>query len=226
MTTYDASRDYRSGSPMRLGSSSFQVEIDEAIEAVGQRIRADRRQDRNRFLRFILINLLAWPIVMFVGFQITQSHTPSVSKTLLVTSGAQSMSADKLVATVVSQGRPVFWLNRLSGDTYSENSATPGVDVVTYLPENATPKFASQLDLVIKTYTDSNVYNAQLRPLSATADTTVENVGGVSVTYNPASPDHSVITFKSRPQVVAITYPGFQSISTLVMDAQNLEPIK
>lgn len=226
MTTFDASQDYWSDSPTRLGRSSFQVEMDEAIAAVGQKIRTDRRHARNRFLLFVLANIVIWPIVMYIGFQITQSHSPSVSKTLLATSGAKAMNAGSLIATVVSQGRPVFWLNRLSGDTYSENSATPGVDVISYLPENATPQFQSQLDLVIKTYKDSNVYNVQLRPLSGTADTTVENVGGVTVTYNPASPDHSVITFKSRPQVVAMTYPGFQSVSTLVMDAQNLEPIQ
>lgn len=226
MTTYDASQDYWSDNPTRLGRSSFQVEMDEAIAAVGQRIRTDRRHARNRFLGFILANLLVWPMVMYIGFQISHSHSPSVSKTLLVTSGAAAMNAEGLIAAVVVQGRPVFWLNHLSGDTYSENSATPGVDVISYLPENATPQFANQLDLVINTYKDSNVYKEQLRPLSATADTTVENVGGVTVTYNPASPDHSVISFKSRPQIVAITYPEFQSVSTLVTDAQNLEPIK
>lgn len=226
MTTYDESFNCPTASGKRPGRSSLQADIDDAVASVGLRIRASRRHSRNRYLIFLLMNLLIWPIAVFIGFQISHSQSPSVSPALLVTSGAQAMNADKLVATVISQGRPVFWLNRLSGDTYSENSAAPGVDVITYLPENSTPQFQSQLDLVITTFKDSNLYNVQLRPLSATEDTTVENVGGISVTYNPASPDHSVITFKSRPQVVAITYPAFQSVSTLVMDAQNLEPIK
>jgi hypothetical protein len=225
MTTFDASRDYWSDRSPRLGRSPFQVDMDEAIASVGKRIRADRRHARNRFLLFVLMNMLFWPLVAFIGFQITHSHTPAVSKSLLVTTGAQAMNADKLVATVVSHGRPVFWLNRISGDTYTENSETPGVDVITYLPENATSRFQNQSDLMIRTFKDTQVYNVQLRPLSATADATVENVGGVSVTYNPASPDHSVVKFNSRPQIVAITYPGFQTLSTLVMDAQNLAPI-
>ena len=225
MTTYDASQDYWSNRSMRLGGPSLQVDIDAAIASVGQRIRADRRYARNRFLRFILMNILIWPIVAFIGYQVSHAHSPLVSKTLLVASGAQSMNADKLVATVIAQGRPVFWLNRLSGDTYSENSATPGVDVISYFPENSTPRSQDQLDLVIKTYRDSNVYDVQLRALTATADATIENAGGATVTYNPASPDHSVITFKSRPQVVAMTYSGLQSVSTLVRDAQNLERI-
>ena len=136
------------------------------------------------------------------------------------------MSADELTSIVKGQDRPIFWFGRLSGDTYAENSTVSGVDVITYLPENETPQSARQLDLVIKSYRDSKVFNVQLRPLSGTADTTVENVGGVTVTYNPASPDHSVVTFKDRPQVVALTYPGFQTISTLVMDAQNLDSIQ
>lgn len=226
MTTFDASQDYWSGISTRLGRSSFQVEMDEAIAAVDQRIRADRSRARNRFLRFVLANLLVWPIVAFIGFQVMDSHKPAVSKALLKTSGAQSMSADELTSIVRGQARPIFWLGRLSGDTYSENSTVSGVDVITYLPENATPQTASQLDLVIKTYRDSNIFIVQLHPLSGTADTTVENVGGVTVTYNPASPDHSVITFKNRPQIVSLTYPAFQTISTLVMDAQNLDSIK
>jgi hypothetical protein len=200
--------------------------MDEAIEAVDQRIRADRRRARNHFLRFVLANLLVWPLIAFIGFQVMDSHKPEVSRALLKTSGAQSMSADELTSIVKGQERPIFWLGRLSGDTYAENSTMSGVDVITYLPENETPQSARQLDLVIKTYRDSKVFNVQLRPLSGTADTTVENVGGVTVTYNPASPDHSVVTFKDRPQVVALTYPAFQTISTLVMDAQNLASIQ
>lgn len=226
MTIFDVSQDYLSDISTRLGRSSFQVEMDEAIAAVGQRIRADRRHARNRFLRFILANLLVWPVIAFIGFQVVDSHKPAVSKALLKTSGAQSMSADELTSIVKGQDRPIFWLGRLSGDTYSENSTVSGVDVITYLPENATPQSARQLDLVIKTYRDSNVFNVQLHPLSGTADTTVENVGGVTVTYNPASPDHSVVTFKDRTQVVSLTYPAFQTISTLVMDAQNLDSIQ
>jgi hypothetical protein len=136
------------------------------------------------------------------------------------------MSADELTSIVRGQDRAIFWLGRLSGDTYSENSTVAGVDVITYLPENATPQTARQLDLVIKTYRNSAIFNVQLHPLSGTADTTVEDVGGVTVIYNPASPDHSVVTFKDRPQVVSLTYPAFQTISTLVMDAQNLDSIR
>ena len=227
MTTCDASQDYWSDSSTRLARSSFHVEMDEAIASLVPRSRADRRQvARSRFLRFLLMNLLVWPTVMFIGFQIAQSHSPVVSKSLLKTSGAQAMSSGELIAIVKGQGRPVFWLNRLSGDTYSENSTVSGVDVITYLPENATAQSRSRFDLVIKTYRDSNIFNIQLRPLSGTADTTLEKVGGVTVTYNPASPDHSVVTFKNRPQVVSLAYPGFQTISTLIMDAQNLAPIE
>ncbi len=226
MTTFDASQDYWSDTSTRLGRSSFQVEMEEAIAAADQRIRADRRQARNHFLRFVLVNLLIWPIVAFIGFQVMDSHKPEVSEALLKTSGAQSMTADELISVVRGQERPIFWLGRLSGDTYAENSTVSGVDVISYLPEHATPQTARQLDLIIKTYRNSNIFNAHLRPLSGTPDTTVEIVGGVTVTYRPASPNHSVVTFKDRPQVVTLTYPAFQTVSTLVMDAQNLDSIQ
>ena len=129
------------------------------------------------------------------------SHKPAVSKALLKTSGSQSMSADELISIVKGQDRPIFWLGRLSGDTYSENSTVSSVDVITYLPENATAHTTRQLDLVIKTSRNSTIFNVQLHPLSGTAETTV---GGGTVIYNPA----------------------FQRISTLVMDGQNLDSIR
>lgn len=229
MTTFDASLDYWSDTSQRPTQPSAAINVDNAFREIMSskvsNIEGDRRQGRYRYLRFLLLNILIWPIVVFVGLQLSESHSPKVLRSLAV-SGAQSMSADQLITNVKALGRPVFWLNRLSGDTYSENSAVSGVDVITYLPEGTNLQTPGQLDLVIKTYGDANVFNVQLHPLSGTADTTVENVGGVSVVYNPASPDHSVVKFKDRPQVVAITYPSFQTISTLVMDAQNLAPVQ
>lgn len=217
MTTYNASLDYlvdTTTPPEKTATRKSQKELKE------------RSQSRNHFLRFVVINMVVWPLVAFIGLQVAQSHTPAVSKSLLKTSGAQSMSADELTAVVRAQSRPIFWLGRLSGDTYAENSTVAGVDVITYLPENATPQTHGQLDLVVKTYRDSAIFNVQLHPLSGTADTTVEQVGGMSVTYNPASPDHSIVSFKDKAQVITLTYPSFQSTSTLIMDAQNLAPIK
>lgn len=225
MTTYKASLDYWSQRPQRpLKSTAFvEVETDLDEDEIGEfTVVETRRESRNRYLRFLLLNLLVWPILVFVGLQVSQAHTPKA----LAVSGARSLSADQLVTAVQSHGRPVFWLNRLSGDTYSENSSVNGVDTVSYLPEGTNVQSPKQLDLVIKTYRDSNVFNVQLHPLQGTADTTVESAGGITVVYNPAAPDHSVVTFKDRPQVVAITYPSFQSLSTLMMDAQNLALIK
>ena len=217
MTIYDASLDY-------LTDSESKVVKTVAVQS--ETIASKEHTKRNHFLRFLLINILVWPLLTFIGLQVSQSHSPAVSKSLLKTSGAQAMTAEELTAIVQAQGRPIFWLGRLSGDTYSENSTVSGVDVITYFPENATPQSQSRLDFVIRTYGNSKIFNVQLHPLSGTADKTVENVGGITVIYNPASPDHSVITFKNRPQVIAMAYPEFQKISTLIADAQNLIPIQ
>jgi hypothetical protein len=92
MTTFDASKDYWSVSSTRLGRSSFQVEIEEAITSAGQRIRSDRRHARNRFLRFILANLLIWPVIAFIGFQVIDSHKPAVSSKPPVPSQCRQMN--------------------------------------------------------------------------------------------------------------------------------------
>ncbi len=235
MSTYDASLDYRSAFPTRPAETYAPVEtVNELREIISLEektygadfVDSDRRAGRMRFLGFFVLNVLLWPAVVYVGLQISASHPPQVVQALLKTSGVQHMTADQLIATVASQGRPVFWLNRLSGDTYSHNSTVNGVDVISYIPTGANPAHLNHLDLVVKTYRDSSIYNVQLRPLAGGSDTVVKNVGNVSVTYSPASPNHSIVTFKDRPQIVAIDYPAFQDVSTLVMDAQNLTPIQ
>lgn len=50
---------------------------------------------------------------------------------------------------------------------------------------------------------------------------TVASVGRVSVSYNPASPDHSIATFKDGPQIVAKDYAGSRTSWLSVNDAQN-----
>ena len=171
MTIYDASLDYWSDNSTRPTKASVSFDIEEEFNEIfsphsktfaEHSIRSGRRQARNRFLRFVLLNALLWPIVVFIALQFANAHSPAVSKSLMTASGAQSMNADQLVAMVATQARPVFWLNRLSGDNYSENSTVSGVDVISYLPEKSNPKFANHLDLEIKTYRDTNVFNLQL----------------------------------------------------------------
>lgn len=235
MSIYDASLDYRSAASTRPGETRAPEEIENGLNEIisleedtfsEDVIDGDRRSRRLRFLGFVLANTLFWPVVVFVGLQISASHSPQVVQDLMKTSGVQRMTADQLIATVTSQGRPVYWLNRMTGDMYSDNTSVNGIDVISYLPMDANPIHLNQLDLVVKTFKDANVYSMQLRPLAGGSGTVVENVGNVSVTYSPASPNHSVVTFKDRPQIVSIDYPSFQDVSTLVMDAQNLQLVR
>lgn len=234
MSIYDASLDYRSAASPRPAETHAPEETENYLneivsleeETLSEGLYSDRRSRRMRFLGFVLVNTLFWPVVVYVGLQISASHSPQIVQDLMKTSGVQTMTAEQLIATVTSQGRPVFWLNRMTGDMYSDNTSVNGIDVISYLPSNANPGYLNQLDLVVKTYRDSNLYNMQLHPLAGGSGTVVENVGNVSVTYSPASPDHSIIAFTDRPQIVTIDYPSFKKVSTLVMDAQNLEPIQ
>jgi hypothetical protein len=219
VTTLDASHDYWSNRDEVLPANSRV----QAYEVLNTREAGDA--SRNRFLHFLLLNVALWPILIFVGLQVSASHSPGAVKSLIASTGVQSMTADQLVATVNHQGRPVFWLNRISGDAYSYTTAISGVDIISYRPEGAVARNLDQSDLIITTHRDSFIYDAQLRPLDASAPLTVETLSGLKVTYNPSAPDHSVVYFDNQQQVVTIQYPENQKISTLINDAQNLVPI-
>lgn len=175
---------------------------------------------------FLLFNLVITPLIVFTVMQLVASHSPSITKSLIFTSGAKTITADKLVQSVASTGRSVFWLDRLSGDTYSHSSINDGVDVVTYVPQSANPAYLNTPDLVITTYRSLEIFNAQLRPLQGTKDNTVELFRQIEVAYNPAAPDHATVFFKNRPEIAVINYPANQAVSTLINDAQSLAPIK
>ena len=175
---------------------------------------------------FLFFNFIVAPVLVFAAMQIVAAHSPSVSKSLLISSGAKSVTADELVQSVVIKGKTVFWLDRLSGDTYSHSSIQEGVDVVTYVPQSSAAPYLSTPDLVITTYRNLGIFNSQLRPLEGTKDNTVELFGRVEVSYNPASTNHATVFFKNRPEVAVISYPANQAVSTLVNDAQSLTPIK
>lgn len=225
MTTYDASIDYQTDGTKPFKKFASPAESDYVKTTDGERIIRGNHKSRNRFLKFLLLNALIWPMIAYIGYQISESHAPEISETAIAASGIRALTAEQLAATVMDQRRPVFWLGRLSGDKYSENTTESGVDAVSYLPQGVEPTNYSQLGLVIKTYRDAKLFNTQLRPLSVSSGLVFENVGSITVSYDPQSLDHSVVTFKDRPQIVAISYPGFQNASTLVMDAQNLTPI-
>lgn len=227
MTTYDASLDYWSEDSTWRASGRSQSEAGSEFEDYGldePSLRDLRRESRNHFIGFVLLNLLFWPILVYAGLLFSESHSPLATKTIAVSDG-QSITADQLISAVTARGRSVFWLNGISGDTYSENSSVSGLDVISYIPASTNLSTPRSFDLVIKTYRDTNFFNSQLHPLSGADDAAIEKVGGVTITYSPSSPDHSVVTFKDRPQVVTIDYPSFQGLSTLVADAENLQLI-
>lgn len=225
MTTYDASLDYWTDGATVREKITSQAENNEFHTTEGGLTVRESSKSRNRFLKFLLLNALIWPMLAYVGYQVSVSHAPEISETAMETSGMKALTAEELAATVMDEGRPVFWLGRLSGDTYTDITTKSGVDVISYLPQGVEPTNFSQLGLVIKTYRDMKLFNTQLHPLTGPNALVIEHIGGVTVSYDPQIPDHSIVTFKDRPQVVAIHYPGFQSASTIAVDAQNLAPI-
>lgn len=225
MTTYDASLDYRMDGAKPFEKVASLAEKNYVNDSDSEMDFDESGKSRNRFLKFLLLNALIWPMIAYVGYQISESHAPEISETLQTTSGIKALSAEELAATVMDEGRPVFWLGRLSGDRYTDITTKGGVDVITYLPQGVDPANLNQFGLIIKTYRDGKLFNTQLHPLLGPNSLVVEHVGGVTVSYDPQIPDHSIVTFKDRPQIVTINYPGFQNPSTIVLDAQNLTSI-
>jgi hypothetical protein len=215
MTTFDASLDYQSACAVPLVKPR-------AKEYAAFDTREGGRKSRSSFLRFLLLNIILWPVLVFVGLQISASHSPGAVKLLMTSTGVQSMTADQLVATVKNQGRSVFWLNPISDDTYSDTTVTSGVDMISYRPEGTVSQNVDQSDLVIKTYRDSASYDARFHHVEESALLSVETLRGIKISYNPSDLHHVVIYFNNRPQVVLIEYPNIQKVSTLINDAQNL----
>ena len=204
---------------------SVQAKMDEVIDS-GRELRQIKHKAHNRFLRFLIVNALIWPMLAFVGLRMSEANQGVHSKADLATSGAQALTVNQLIKVIGDQNRIVFWLKALSGDSYTENSTRQGVDVISYLPENTNPKLLDKWDLVIKTYRDKRAFDSTVHPYSGIRPTIVETLGAITVSYDATTPNRAVVSFRDRPQIVTIRYPDFQSRATLIQDAQSLEPIK
>ena len=205
--------------------SAVQAKIEEVIASVDRKLHEIRREARNRFLRFLILNALIWPMLAFIGLQVSEANQSTHSKMYLATSGTQTMNANQLIKVVGDQDRTVFWLKALSGDTYTDNATRSGLDVISYIPENTSPKLLDKWDLVIKTYRDQRAFRSAVHPFSGFGSTIVESLGAITVSYNTTSPNRVVVSFRDRPQIVTMRYPDFQSGTRLIRDAKSLEPI-
>lgn len=178
-----------------------------------------------RLLGIILLTTVIGSAVVYAGFQILVSHPPRIQRAPgKNNTGEENMTADQLIKAIAPLKRPVFWLGPISGDTYLAHTTVSGIDIISYLPGGANLAHVSKFNFVIKTYKSAAAYNSQNH--SSTRGAVTEDVGKAIVTYNSSSPNHSFTAFKDRPQVVTIDYPVFEPLSTLVADAQNLEPVR
>jgi nitrate reductase NapE component len=219
VTTFDASLDYWSDRDVVPSVKS------RAQEYVAFDTHEEGRKSRSGFLSFLLLNILLWPILVFVGLQVSASHSPGALKSLMTSAGVQSMTANQLVATVKHQGRTVFWLNAKQGDSYSNSSSTPGVDHISYRPAGSNISNLNQFDVMIGTYRDFSTYLAQPHPFLGVLGRTVTLSTGGTLTYNQKSPNRAIVAFAAKPEIVVLDYPSTQGLSTLINDAQNLVPI-
>lgn len=241
MTTYDASLDYWSAHSTRptqeYASNSIadeMVEVDDINEIVSlEELTFDRPSAIRRFngshpgfIWFLLANVLVTPLLVYAGFQIVASHPPTVLNALMISSGAQSMSAGDLVTLVKSEDKLAYWIKPVPGDTYTKNSTQDGVNSISYIPSDAKLSDLNQVNLTIKTYRNIAVYNAQLQPLSAANDTTITTATGANVQYSKASLNRMIVSFTHKPEIVVVQYPTVQNVTTLVRDAKSLVPIK
>lgn len=240
MTTYGASLDYWSDGSTQPVSEHAEnnvvdamIKEDEIKEIVSlEDITFDKppasyrfTDTHPRFLRFLLLNIIVVPILIYAAFLISGSHPPELVDEAMISSGAQAMSANNLVALVKSGNQLAYWINPVPGDTYANNSTKNGVDSISYIPAGAKTEDGSGVTTTINTYKDISVYNAELQPLAGAGEMTIPTATGVTVEYNVNTPNRMIVSFAHKPEIVVINYPSKQDVSTLLRDAENLVPI-
>lgn len=234
MSTYDASLDYRSTASARPVTEQPKEDENEfneiysleEINFVAPSAFARFREGHPGFLWFLAVNIVVAPLLAYAGLQIVESHAPSVSNAIMMSSGIQSLTAAELVDYVRLGHGTAYWLDAAAGDKYTIDSSHNGVNLISYLPAGATPSGPNHATLNIKTYRDITVYNSQLRPLSSSENAQVVTPYGAIVQYNASSPNHMIVSFRDRPEIVAVDYPSVQTPTSFIQDADRLIPIK
>lgn len=161
-------------------------------------------------------------LLVFTGVQIASSHAPAVQNQVAVVTGVQTMSAAELIQNVKAQRHSVYWLNSRAGDSYSDNASTVGVDQIFYHPEGSDASLLNQFDVMIGTYQNQSVYDAQPHPFVSGESTSLNLSTGATLTYNQTSINRGIVTFPDKPEIVVLNYPAAQAVPTLISDAQAL----
>jgi len=241
MTIYDASLDYWSVGNTRSAvadATNVVVEEDFGVNAINEIVLLEEltfnklpssgrfRESHPGFLWFVLANIFITPLLVYAGFQIVNSHPPTVLNALMISSGSQTISAADLVTLVRSEHKLAYWISPVAGDSYSNNSTEEGVNSVSYMPSGMRPKDLSQVSLTIKTYKDIAVYNKQLQPLAGPNETVITTANGTNVEYDEGLPNRMIVSFPRKPEIVVVQYPTTQNVTILMRDAANLTPIR
>lgn len=239
MTTYDASLDYWTERATQLGKTagSAKIESDFGVDEINEIVALEDlafnkppsssrfRETHPRFIWFVLANIILSPLLVYVGFQILDSHPPTVLNALMISSGSQTISAADLVTLVKSEHKLAYWVNPVAGDSYSNNSTEEGVNSISYMPAGARPKDLSQVSLTIKTYRDMAIYNEQLQPLAGPNETVITTANGTHIEFDEGLPNRMIVSFPRKPEIIVVQYPTTQNVTTLMRDAANLRPI-
>lgn len=231
MTTVDAPIDFEPTHTLSSGVAMIPKDYDrdqDSFEEITEGMRSGFHSFYNSHLRFLLLLLtvlVVSPLLVYGGIQVIHSHPPQILEALVTTSGVQMMSTQELTVSVAAEKRTVYWLGPITGDKYIDNIAKTGIDQISYLPENSTRPDSGQFDLRVTTYGNQDIYKAQPHLAAGGAEKTVTNAFGTKVQYDPALPNRTIVQFGSKPEIVVIDYPTFQSESSLIDTAQTLAKI-
>lgn len=168
----------------------------------------------------ITVSLIATGFHYF-GPQIWENH----ERFMIAHPGIVPAPIDKFLDYVTREEAGIFWVGPLEGVQYSIDTENHKLHRIKYFPLSAGATAAAQPSLTVTTYKDKQTFSGDLRLLLSSQTEKRLLSGGGAIEFESESPRSAIITFPTRPEIVAIDFNEIQSVESLLAYGEKLRLI-
>lgn len=144
---------------------------------------------------------------------------------LVVSSGAETLSATQLIDFIKKEGIVAYWLGPISGSKYTVVTSDVGKVTISYLSGGLGIDDANQRNLVIETVENEGSKVALLAENSEINNGIDSTVTGNTFSYSKNVLDHMSVQIKGSGRHVFVVYPQTRSAISMQTDAEALMKI-
>lgn len=177
------------------------------------------------FFWYLGLDALVSVALIFGGYSVYSNMTTDRHELKHV--GAEVMSSEEIIEHAHENNVLAYWLGSTQGYEYTMDHSKSGIADIFYWQKGSYHLGKTQFLYEIKTYKNQQTWNSRGHTLLASAGTETVTVNeDVTIRINPKSMRGVIVTFISKPEIVALAYPVPQNLQEMVKNVESLKLVE